>query len=196
MTQTPRAITAARRRRSGRLLVALLASLAAGCGVSDPYYAGTTGHTSGRTTTSTIAPREQDGPGPGRPAKIAPGATRASPATALSRYAWLYVNWSWQTMPAHERRLADLSVGQAHAQALAAAEPQQMLTRYAVHNQGQVVALARGEGAERGRWAVITNEQTGGDGPYEGLPATSHVTWATVQREGQGWVVSGWYPGS
>jgi hypothetical protein len=180
------------------VLAALIASLVAGCGVSDPYNVGTTtSHTAGRTTTSTIAPHEHDGPGPGPTAGVPVGATQASPAAALSRYAWLYVNWSWQTMPAHERQLADLSVGQAHAQALAAAAVSKvMLARYAVHNQGQVVALARGEGAERGRWAVITNEQTGGDGPYEGLPATSHVTWAMVRREGPGWVVSGWYPGS
>lgn len=194
-----RAIPGARGKRSCWLLAALTAWLLAGCGLSDPYYTATTTttRTAGRTTTSTIATGERDGPTSAPPAKAPAGATQATPAAALSRYARLYVNWSWQTVTAEARRLAALSIGQAHAQALAAAaQPNELLARYAVHNQGQVVAIARGEGPERGRWAVITNEQTSGDGPYQGLPATSHVTWATVQREGGRWVVAGWYPGS
>ena len=87
--------------------------------------------------------------------------------------------------------------GQARAQALAEGNhPAPTVARYAVSNSGSVVAIAEGRGIERGRWAVVTVEQTNGYGPYQGLPATSHVTWATVARVAGGWVVSGWYPGS
>ena len=101
------------------------------------------------------------------------------------------------TLAADARKLALLSTGQARAQALAeVSDPPATLARYDVSNSGSVVAIATGQGAERGRWAVVTNEQTNGYGPYQGLPAASHVTWATVARVAGGWVVSGWYPGS
>ena len=110
----------------------------------------------------------------------------------------MYVNWTAGTLAANERQLASLSTGQARAQAMAeGAHPSPTVGRYAVSNTGSVVAIAEGQGTERGRWAVVTVEQTNGDGPYQGLPATSHVTWATVARvAGGGWAVSGWYPGS
>jgi hypothetical protein len=177
------------------LLAAACALLASGCGVTDPYYARSSSRAT-PATTATIAAGEHDGPATSPAGRIGAGAEQASPAAALSRYARLNVNWSWATVGADERRLATLSVGQAHAQALAAAaQPNQMLARYAVRNQGEVVAITPGRGIERGRWAIVTDEQTSGNGPYEGLPATSHVTWATVLRTGSGWVVSGWYPG-
>jgi hypothetical protein len=175
----------------------IITVLLAGCGLRDPYNAPTKSRVASRANPSAISPGEHDGPTSQPAGNIAAGTAQPTPAAALSRYGWLYVNWSWQTVSADERRLATLSVGQAHAQALAATtQPQPTLARYAVHNQGQVVAIAHGQGAERGKWAVITNEQTSGDGPYEGMPGTSHVTWATVQRDGQRWVVSSWYPGS
>jgi len=186
---------ASRSRPAVVILAAVCVLLASGCGLSDPYYASPSSRAAPGTT-ATIAAGERDGPAISLPTRIGVGAARATPAAALSRYARLYVNWSWQTVAAVEWRLAAVSVGQAHLEALAAAaQPEPTLVRYAVENQGQVVAIGRGEGAERGKWAVITDEQTSGDGPYEGLPATSHVTWATVRRDGPGWVVSGWYPG-
>ena len=186
-----------RGRRSRCLPALLLALLQVGCGLSDPYDAATTSRAATRPAAQTIGPGEHDGPTPELARNLAARAGQATPAAALSGYGWRYVNWSWQTVSADERRLAAVSVGQAHAQALAAAaRPQPTLARYAVHNQGEVVAIARGQGTERGKWAVITNEHTSGDGPYQGLPATSHVTWATVQHDGQRWLVSGWYPGN
>lgn len=175
---------------------AVAALLLAGCGITDPDYVDTTSP-SATSTTLTVASADHDGPTLPPRSRLAAGAVQASPAVALAWYGRLYVNWSWQTVAGDQRRLAGISVGQARAQALAAAaQPEAMLARYAVHNQGQVVAIAPGQGIERGKWAVVTDEQTSGDGPYEGLPATSHVTWATVQRTAQGWVLSGWYPGS
>lgn len=190
----------ARRASRSRPVIVMLAAagalLVSGCGLTDPYSASSSNRAAPGTTV-TIAAGEHDGPAAPPPATVGAGAAEASPAAALSRYARLYVNWSWATVAADERRLATLSVGQAHAQALAAAaRPERMLARYRVRNEGEVVAIAAGRGVERGRWVVVSDERTSGDGPYEGLPARSHVTWATVQRTGSGWVVSGWYPGS
>jgi hypothetical protein len=182
--------------RRAAVIAAVCVVLLAGCGITDPYSASTTTGRSATRAAVTVPREDHDGPPAPTAPRPASGAGQASPSVALARYGRLYVNWSWQTVAANQRRLASISVGQAHAQALAAAQPEPTLARYAVHNHGQVVAIAPGEGTERGKWAVVTDEQTSGDGPYEGLPATSHVTWATVQRTGQGWAVSGWYPGS
>jgi hypothetical protein len=121
----------------------------AGC--RSTWYASTTSR-SATSKTLTLAPEDHDGPPSPPTSTLAPSAAQASPARVLARYGQLYVNWSWQTVAGKERRLAALSVGQAHAQALAAAaQPEQTLPRYAVHNQGQVVAIAAGRGIERGR---------------------------------------------
>ena len=176
------------------VVTGVLALASAGCGISDPYSAG---HRSPRqASTSGVDEPDDDGPPPPR-VSATHGAVVMTPQAALTRYAGLYVNWTAGSLAADARKLALLSTGQAHAQALAeVSDPPATLTRYDVSNSGSVVAIATGQGAERGRWAVVTNEQTNGYGPYEGLPAASHVTWATVARVAGGWVVSGWYPGS
>lgn len=69
-------------------------------------------------------------------------------------------------------------------------------SRYEVANSGSVTAVGTGQGSERGRWVVVTNELTSGTGPYLGLPATSHVTWATLTHQRGGYVITGWYPAS
>ncbi len=115
---------------------------------------------------------------------------------ALARFAWLYVNWTADQLPQRARQLAEISSGQARAQALALAAPVAVLEQYQVTDSGTVVAIAAGKGQESGRWGVITNELTSGIGAYLGLPATSHVTWATVQHQPTGYVISGWYPAS
>jgi hypothetical protein len=171
-----------------------LALVLAGCGISDPY-------TTTQPSSSTVSSHGADVPdddGLSPPRMIAtPRAAAASPQVALARYAALYVNWTAASLSGDERRLVTLSTGQARAQALAESNhPAPAVARYAVSNSGSVVAIGEGRGVERGRWAVVTVEQTNGYGPYLGLPATSHVTWATVVRVAQGWIVSGWYPGS
>lgn len=171
-----------------------LALALAGCGITDPYT--TTQRTSSATSNHKASVPDDDGPS-APDVSATSGAAASSPQAALARYAALYVNWSAATLSADERQLASLSTGQARAQALAESNrPASALARYVVSNSGRVVVIAEGRGMERGRWAVVTVEQTNGYGPYEGLPATSHVTWATVARVVQGWVVSGWYPGS
>jgi hypothetical protein len=171
-----------------------LALALAGCGLTDPYTP--TRHSSSPASSDGAGEPDDDGPSPPR-ASALPGAAAATPQAALSRYAALYVNWSAATLVSDARKLASRSTGQARAQALAeGGDPPPTLARYDVSNSGSVVAIAAGQGIERGRWAVVTDEQTSGYGPYQGLPATSHVTWATLARVGPGWVVSGWYPGS
>ena len=172
----------------------VLALALARCGITDPY--ATTQRTSGRATNQEAGASDDDGPSPPH-LSATPHAAAASPQAALARYAALFVNWSAATLSTDERTLASLSTGQARGQALAESNhPAPAVGRYAVSNTGSVVAIAEGRGVERGRWAVVTVEQTNGYGPYQGLPATSHVTWATVARAARGWVVSGWYPGS
>jgi hypothetical protein len=180
-----------------RALAALLATAAlAGCGITDPYR---TSAAPNRATTATSkpaatpAPNDNDGP------RTPPGPTAAAAASAraaLERYASLYVNWQAGQLPQRARELQALATGQARAQALALATRAKALERYQVSNTGTVTAITPGQGQEQGRWAVITNETTSGTGPYAGLPATSHVTWATVAHQHHGYVVTGWYPAS
>ncbi len=175
-------------------LALAVAVLLAGCGISDPY---TRPQRPASTAAAAIERGEHDGPpsAPGPPP--ARGAAAVTPQQALARYGAVYVNWTAATLSGNERRLAAMSTGQARAQALAeSSAPPATLARYAVANAGAVAAIAPGQGTERGKWAIVTDEQTSGDGPFQGLPATTHVTWATVTRSAGGWVVSGWYPGS
>lgn len=174
-------------------LALTVALLLAGCGISDPY---TRTQRPERTATAAIERGEHDGPPPPPAPPPGRGAAAVTPQQALARYGTVYVNWTAATLPADERRLAAMSTGQARAQALAeSSAPPATLTRYWVANAGAVAAIAPGQGTERGKWAIVTDEQTGGEGPYQGLPATTHVTWATVTRSAGGWIVSGWYPG-
>jgi hypothetical protein len=68
------------------------------------------------------------------------------------------------------------------------------LLAHRVQNTGAVLAIAPGQGAARGRWVVVTQEQTTGTGAYAGLPSSLHVTLARVVRLSGGWVVDDWAP--
>jgi hypothetical protein len=194
-------------------LVAIALALA-GCGLSDPYEhqqaqstssttRSSTSTSTGRTvvppTSSTTAgnPGERD-EGATLPNHLRLGAGVAAPTAqaALERFARLYINWTAGKLPARSRQLAKLATGQAQSQALALAARATVLARYQVSNSGTVTAIAPGQGPQQGRWAVVSNELTTGTGPYLGLPATSHVTWATVIHTPHGFVIDGWYPAS
>lgn len=125
------------------------------------------------------------------------GATASSPEAALRRYALAYTNWQAATLVAHERRLAGLAVGPARLAALqtaAALGDAGELVAHQVQNTGAVLSIAPGQGAARGRWVIVTQEQTTGTGAYAGLPLSLHVTLARVVRLKSGWVVWGWWP--
>jgi hypothetical protein len=179
--------------------VVLAAVALAGCGLADPYQGHPAALPTGVSTTPTrraASPRGEDGPHTPNRAPSGSAAFASTPRAALERFAWLYVNWQATQLPKRARQLAGLSLGQARAQAHALAARARALERYQVTNTGTVSAIAPGRGQEQGRWAVITNENTSGTGPYSRLPATSHVTWATVANTHRGHVVTGWYPAS
>jgi len=128
---------------------------------------------------------------------LAAGSTAPTPQIALRRYALDYINWTATSLPAHERRLASLAIGPARLaaeQTAASGSAISSLARSHVENKGVVVAIAAGEGADRGQWVVVTQEQTTGTGAYAGLPPTLHVTVARVTHMGQGWIVREWTP--
>jgi thioesterase domain-containing protein len=184
----------------------------AGCGLTDPYttrhaktHAATRAQTTTTTTTRTVtdadpAP-EQNGtiPTPARQAadRLADRAGSATPQAAIERYATLDINWTANTVAHDQRQLAQISLGQARAQALQAAASYRNDTTLhdsQVANSGQVIAIARGQGEQTGTWIVVTRESTTGQGDYQGLPPTDHVTYAQLQHNHGGWVISQWSP--
>ena len=184
--------------------VALVASivclaLLAGCGINDPYRRlNVTASTSASHAPDPVgSPDASEDDGPRAPAApdLMPQAA-STPQVALIRFGQLYINWTATALPQRAQQLARISIGQARVEALQMVSRRRTLVRYQVRNSGSVVAIAAAHGTEHGRWAVITNEVTSGVGPYLGLPATSHVTWATVAHRAGGYVVSTWYPAS
>ena len=182
------------------LMCAGVAATAAGCGIHDPYQTRqpATAAPKGSSTSMSVAaaPPERDGPSQPPTAILPVSAAAPTPQVALARFARLYGNWTAAQLTERSKQLAAISTGQARAQALQLASRATALKRYKVTNTSTVVAIAPGQREERGRWAIVTNERTSGTGPYLGLPATSHVSWATVQLQHRGYVVSGWYPAS
>jgi len=189
----------------GPAIAAVAAGLLAGCGITNPYQrphhlAAASSSTSTSSTASSAAtvtnPGEiSEGQPTTSPNPTMRGVSR-TPRVALARYAQLYVNWSAGQLTDRGRQLAAISTGQARHQTQALASRGPVLARYRVSNRGSVTAIGAGQGAEQGRWVVVTNELTSGTGPYLGLPATSHVTWATVTATHHGYVVSAWNPAS
>lgn len=195
-----------RRRRSTRLL-ALLAL--GGCGGAPPPASSPLGRSLGAER---VAVRRASAPfgdpvtGPGGTvprsrlaAQDTPGAGAASPTrqAALRRYALAYTNWTASSLSARERLLASLAVGPARLaaeQTAASGSAVASLARSHVENRGVVIAITAGEGAARGQWVVVTQEQTTGTGAYAGLPPSLHVTFARVIRVGHDWTVSEWSP--
>jgi hypothetical protein len=154
-------------------------------------------------TPSGDPPAERDGTVlAGQAAKqntLATGATALSPRAALERYALAYTNWHASGLRAHELALAAVAVGAARLAAEQTAASQSAAAALAgdhVQNKGVVLAIAPGQGPARGRWVVVTQEQTIGTGPYAGLPAAPHLTLARTARLHHGWAVSAWSPRS
>ena len=201
--------------RTPTLILSLLAApiviALGGCGLHNPYQSASS-HTTATTasTASTATPADQTDPSPERggtippgaqaaQAKVAAGAALPTPEAALQRYARLDLNWTAANVIALQRELAEISLGQARAQALQAAtsatrDPQ--LTASHIANHGELVAISPGQGAAAGKWVIVTSEQTTGEGDYQGLPPTLHIIYAQVTTTGRGWVVSGWQPQS
>jgi hypothetical protein len=195
------------------LIPVLLAPAAvglAGCGITDPYtaqQATTTPHapTTGPVVTATVTDPSEPPPFK-TTATAGSGVTQApvragasSPRQALELYTGLYVNWTAQTIGAHQRQLAGLAGGTARAAALQAAASygrDNLLEHSHVSNTGVLVSIAAGKGPEHGDWVIVTSERTTGQNDYAGLPATAHVTYAHVTHTPDGWVINRWSPQS
>jgi hypothetical protein len=190
------------------LTLTAAAAAIAGCGISNPYQhtAGTTTSTSTSTSTSTASspganpaqnPGEPPAPPPPAPASQAPASVRSTPAGAIAQYANLYMNWTWRTLAAHERKLAALSVGAARLseqQAAAAAISDSTIAQSRVYNNGQIISIAPSRTNTK-QWVIVTREQTGGNSQYDGLQASYHITLAELaQLKNGGWTVSEWLP--
>jgi hypothetical protein len=195
--------------RGPHILTLIAALAAAGCGITNPYQAHaprpaattTTHHTSTTAPDSGDPAAERGGTIPSvahaRQTALSPRAGTATPQAALEHYARLETTWAAAELPARQRQLADISLGQARAAALQAAasaarDPE--LTRSHVTNIGQVIAITPGAGPAASHWVVVTRETTTGQGDYAGLPAAVHVTYAQVTHTPTGWVVNQWSP--
>ncbi len=133
----------------------------------------------------------------GTEAEQAPTRPASTPEQAITQFAALYINWTYQTLPTHERALAAIAVGDARLaerQAAAAAQRDRTLQHGHIYNRGSVIAVSRVIGASPGQYAVITREQTGGNQEYAGLQAAFHITLATVAPVTGGWAVEQWQP--
>lgn len=178
----------------GRSIVtlALLAFALAGCQNPDaPTSAGTQEGLAG-------SPGEPQPPAPTPPSAYVPVGVRSTPQSALLAFAALYVNWDYRTLAARQRMLAAMSLGAARAaelQAAASSAGDQTLQAARIRNSGVVLGLAPDRSA-RGRWVLVTREQTTGSAGYAGLEPSDHVTLARLVRTGAGYAVSEWLPQS
>lgn len=187
------------RLRAVLLLAALIGitPLAAGCGLagnierSSRPAQGTPAAANPGESQGTIPASAGEGPAPARPA--------TTPQQAIVAYATLYINWTYQTLAAHERTLAAMAVGDARLaelQAAAQAQRDSRIQQGGIYNRGTVVGVSPAAGGSPGEYMVVTREETGGDQEYAGLQAAFHVTLATVQTVPGGWAVVEWRPQS
>ncbi|MGI8714764.1 MAG: hypothetical protein ACR2NR_16605 [Solirubrobacteraceae bacterium] len=121
-----------------------------------------------------------------------------SPTQAVAQFTAYYINWTAQTVVAHLRALAQVSVGQARSSlTLQAAQTGRdyELRRGGIDNRGAVEAIGLIAGA-LDQYAVVTREQTTArnSAAYQGLSPAWHVAVATVTRVRGLWVLSAWQP--
>lgn len=131
--------------------------------------------------------------------EAAPSRPSVTAQQAITRYAALYINWTYRTLAARDAQLAAIAVSdarRAELQAAAQVKRDSTLKRGHIYNHGTVVAVSQAIGGPQGEYVVVTREQTGGDQEYAGLQAAFHVTLATVQAVTGGWGVSEWRPQS
>lgn len=194
-------------RQATRITASALAVLAvivavSACGIGDPYThaSTTTGPQHATPAVSGAAaqqnPGESPAPPPPSPQSQAPNSPAATPEQAIRRFALLYVNWTWQTLPTHLKQLAVMSVGAARLaeqQAAAAAGRDSELAATHVFNRGQIISIAPSQ-TQPGEWVIVTREQTGGNAQYDGIQRSWHVTLATLAHVSSGYSISQWLP--
>ena len=187
------------RLRAALLLVALIGitPLAAGCGLAGAVERGSR---RGSVAPAQANPGESQGTIPASAGEGAPPLRpAATPGQAIAAYAALYINWTYQTLEAHETALAAMAVGDARLaerQAAAQARRDSRIQQGGIYNRGTVVGVSPAAGGSPREYVVVTREETGGDQEYAGLQAAFHVTLATVQAVPGGWAVVEWRPQS
>lgn len=182
------------RRHGVVVLAAAVALVLAGCGLADPYQHPTSTPTA--STTPAIVDNEVQPTHPYRDSRR-PAAPAVTPALAIERFAGLYINWTYRTLAAHRRQLADMAIGTAAAaQRRGAVESSHdyELAQGKVVNRGQLVAVAPRRPGRVGDYVVVTRETTSGTDTYDGLPPAYHVTLASVQAVPGGYAISAWDP--
>ena len=177
-------------------LAATLACAVALTGCTNPY--AVTSASSSAPSVSRGGPGELPAPAPPPPDAQSPRHPRASPREALLAFAELYVNWDYRTLTAHQRTLAEMSVGSARAaeqQAAATSSGDPAIRSGQIHNSGRVAAVAP-DATRAGWWVITTLERTSGSTQYQGIPAGYHVTLARLVRVDGDYAVSEWLPQS
>lgn len=175
-------------------LAAASATAATGCGGDSAP------RPSGEAAALRQAARTHEYPSPATAADAVTGGW-PSAVSAVEAFATAYINWSFATVTAQMRALAQASVGQARAAtALAAAETagDYELHHGGISNHGTVEAIAP-LAHHPDQYVVVTREQTTAtdSAAYQGLRPAWHLALATVTRLAGGqWVVSGWEPQS
>lgn len=183
-----------RRPLRGPVAVCLLLGAVALAGCTNPDAPSAGPHTTG--TASPQNAGEPPAPAPASPAAQEPADVQPTAPKALAAFSRLYSNWTYRTLTADQRALAGMSVGAARLgeqQAAASSEADTTIARGRIWNGGQMVSIAE-DATQPGTWVIVTSEQTGGSGEYEGLPAAYHVTLARLARVPGGFVVSEWLP--
>lgn len=178
----------------GLIAVCLLLGAVALAGCTNPDAPSTGPHTTG--TASPQNAGEPPAPAPASPAAQEPADVQPTAPKALAAFSRLYSNWTYRTLTADQRALAGMSVGTARLaeqQAAASSEADTTIARGRISNSGQIVSIAE-DATQPGTWVIVTSEQTGGSGEYEGLPAAYHVTLARLVRVPGGFAVSEWLP--
>ena len=106
----------------------------------------------------------------------------------------MFGNWTSATAPARLRRIAALSVGQAHAELSQAAAQALIDGQQGGARSRATVEAARVRGTGERRVAlVVTRERVAApDLPSAGW--RYRVTTATLERRPDGWVISRWAP--
>jgi len=176
-------------------VLALLAALALG-GCSNPDAPGIRGGSDEEAASG--SPGEPSAPPPPAPSEAGAANVQGTAVRALGAFASLYVNWSYQDLTSRQRTLAAMSLGSARdaeLQAAASSSSDETLRAAQLRNSGTVMSVARDQG-EPGLWVIVTREQTGGSGGYEGLPPAYHVTLARLAKVPGGYAVSEWLPQS
>jgi hypothetical protein len=193
-------------RRVSSAAALLAATALAGCGPEDPYTTNDPNPSgTGQSVQAQTSPRA--GGRPSEAGELAGRAPRALlheptefpeageiPRATLALAARLYGNWTSASAARRLRRMAALSVGQAHAELRqAAAQSSVDRQQRGARSRATVQAISvRGQGPRR-RALVVTRERIiAPDLPPEGW--RYRVTAAELERRPDGWVISRWAP--